>query len=82
MLATVKDWHQTLSWKLGYGRGEEGRAYSCPWWVDEQVYALAFMQVRSFPIGLNQKGLESLQASGRLRVNRYIKTAHGPRRTS
>jgi hypothetical protein len=32
------------SWKLGYGRGKEGRAYSCPWWVDETVYALAYMQ--------------------------------------
>ena len=44
MFAIIKDWHQTLSWKLGYGRGKEGRPYSCPWWVDKTVYALAFMQ--------------------------------------
>jgi hypothetical protein len=23
MLAAIKDWHQTLNWKLGYGRGKE-----------------------------------------------------------
>jgi hypothetical protein len=44
MLAIIKDWHQTLSWKLGYGRGQAGRTYSCPWWVDKVVYALAYMQ--------------------------------------
>jgi hypothetical protein len=44
MLAIIKDWHQTLSWKIGYGRGKAGRVYSCPWWVDETVYALAYMQ--------------------------------------
>jgi hypothetical protein len=44
MLSAIKNWHQTLSWKLGYGRGKEGRAYSCPWWVDKAVYAVAFMQ--------------------------------------
>jgi hypothetical protein len=44
MLTIIKDWHQTLSWKLGFGRGKEGRAYSCPWWVDKTVYALAYMQ--------------------------------------
>jgi hypothetical protein len=31
MFSAIKNWHQTLSWKLGYGRGKEGRAYSCPW---------------------------------------------------
>jgi hypothetical protein len=41
MLAIIKDWRQTLSWKLGYGRGKAGRAYGRPWWVDETVYALA-----------------------------------------
>jgi hypothetical protein len=30
MLAIIKDWHQTLSRKLGDGRGKAGRAYSCP----------------------------------------------------
>jgi hypothetical protein len=50
MFAAIKDWHQTLSWKLGYGRGKEGRAYSCPWWVDEVVYALAYMQRKGVEI--------------------------------
>ena len=26
MLAAIKDWRQTLSWKLGYGRGKGGHA--------------------------------------------------------
>jgi len=43
-MKTLRDWHQTLSWKLGYRRGRAGRTYSCPWWADERVYALAFMQ--------------------------------------
>jgi hypothetical protein len=44
MPAIIKDWHQTLSWKLGYGWGKEGRAYTCPWWVDKTVYVLAHMR--------------------------------------
>ena len=47
MISRIRDWHQTLSWKLGYGRGKEGRAYTCPWWVDKTVYALAYMQGKS-----------------------------------
>jgi hypothetical protein len=43
-LTRVQDLHQNLSWKLGHGRGKEGRAYSCPWWVDKMVYSLAYMQ--------------------------------------
>jgi hypothetical protein len=27
-----------------HGRKRRGRPYSCPWWADEQVFALAFMQ--------------------------------------
>jgi hypothetical protein len=50
MIALFRDWHQTLSWKLGYGRGKAGRAWSCPWWVDGQVYALAFMQGKGVEI--------------------------------
>jgi hypothetical protein len=44
MFDWIRDWHETLSWKLGYGRGKEGRAYSCPWWVDKVVYGTAYMQ--------------------------------------
>jgi hypothetical protein len=36
--------HQNLSWKLGYRRGKNGRPWSEPWWVDRQIYALAYMQ--------------------------------------
>ena len=50
MLAQIRDWHQALSWKLGYGRGKEGRPYSCPWWVDKAVYSLAYMQGRGVQI--------------------------------
>jgi len=44
MFAIIKDCGQTPSWKLGYGRGKGGRAYSCPWWVDKVVYTLAYKQ--------------------------------------
>lgn len=37
-------WRQTLSWRSGYNRGKSGKPYSCPWWADEQVYGLAFLQ--------------------------------------
>jgi hypothetical protein len=50
MLAALRDWHQTLSWKLGYGRAKAGRPYSCPWWVDKTVYALAYMQGKGVEI--------------------------------
>ena len=50
MLAIIKDWRQTLSWKLGYGRGKAGRAYGRPWWVDETVYALPYMQGKDVEI--------------------------------
>ena len=39
-----------MSWKLGYGRGKAGRPYTCPWWVDRTVYALAFMQGKGVEI--------------------------------
>jgi hypothetical protein len=44
MLTAIKDWHQTLSWKLGYRRGRAGLSSKCPWWADKIVFALAFMQ--------------------------------------
>jgi|HubBroStandDraft_2_1064218.scaffolds.fasta_scaffold1124190_1 hypothetical protein len=37
-------WRQTLSWKLGFRRAQAGPAYKCPWWADEQVFGLAFLQ--------------------------------------
>jgi hypothetical protein len=38
MIAFIRDWHQSKSWELGY---REGGHSSCPWWVDETIYALA-----------------------------------------
>ena len=38
----LRDQWQTLSYKLGYGRGLEGRAFTMPWWVDRIVYGLAY----------------------------------------
>ena len=40
----ARDARQNLSWKLGYGRGKAGRPWTAPWWVDRQIYALAYMQ--------------------------------------
>jgi hypothetical protein len=53
-LTRVQDLHQNLSWKLGHGRGKEGRAYSCPWWVDKMVYSLAYMQGKGIKIPSNE----------------------------
>ena len=44
MLATIKDWHQTVSWKAGHADGNQGRLYQCPWWADDGIYALAYVQ--------------------------------------
>jgi hypothetical protein len=53
MLAAIKDWHQTVSWKAGHADGKQGRRYQCPWWADDEIYALAYMQAegprRPFP---------------------------------
>jgi hypothetical protein len=40
MIAIIRDWHQSKSWELGYRHGKEGH-YTCPWWIDEVIYALA-----------------------------------------
>lgn len=44
LVGTVRDIHQTLSWKVGYRRGKAGRDYRCPWWADRLVSAVAYMQ--------------------------------------
>jgi hypothetical protein len=43
-------WRQKLSWKVGFRRAQAGRAYKCPWWADEQVFALAFLQGKQVEI--------------------------------
>jgi hypothetical protein len=42
MLSMILTWHKTISWKLGYGHGTEGRPHCRPWWVNEALYTLAF----------------------------------------
>jgi hypothetical protein len=37
-------WRQTLSYKLALRRAEAGIPFQCPWWADEQVYGLAYLQ--------------------------------------
>ena len=39
---------QRLSLRLGQAHGKADCPYSCPWWADEHVYALAFLQARGF----------------------------------
>jgi hypothetical protein len=46
----LRDAHQNLSWKLGYGRGKAGRPWIEPWWVDRKIYALAYMQGKGVEI--------------------------------
>jgi len=38
---TKMGWRQQLSRPIAM---QAGKPYSCPWWADEQVYALAFLQ--------------------------------------
>jgi len=44
------EWRQTLTWKVAYRRAQAGRPYSCPWWADEQVYCLAWLEGRGLDI--------------------------------
>lgn len=43
-------WRQKVSWWWGYSRGRSRKPYSCPWWADEQVYGLAFLQGKGVEI--------------------------------
>jgi hypothetical protein len=56
MIERIKDWRQAVSWKLGHGHAKKGRSYSCPWWVDEFVYALAFLQGKGVGIPSAEEG--------------------------
>ena len=46
MLARVRDWRQTESFKHGYERGKQARPFGCPWWADRITYSLAYMEGR------------------------------------
>jgi hypothetical protein len=50
MLAMLRDWQQMLSWKLGRGHGKANRPFRCPWWADDVVYVLAYMQGKGVDI--------------------------------
>jgi len=47
MLAKIRDWYQTLSWNAGYGRGKDGRPFSCPWWVNQIVFSNGYIEGKS-----------------------------------
>jgi hypothetical protein len=50
MLSIIRDWQQTLSWKLGHGHARHQRASRCPWWADQQIYSLAYLQGKGIEI--------------------------------
>jgi hypothetical protein len=50
MRELMRDWHQTLSWKLGHGHAKAGRPHAPPWWVDKVSYAIAYMQGKGVEI--------------------------------
>jgi hypothetical protein len=43
-------WRQTLTWKVGFRHAQIGIPYKCPWWADEQVYGLAYLQGKDVEI--------------------------------
>jgi hypothetical protein len=50
LIAIIRDWHQTMSWRLGFGHGKRWRAYRCPWWADEAIYRLGHNYSRGVEI--------------------------------
>lgn len=50
MLAKIIDWRQTLSWRAGNRQGRKGRPFRCPWWADDGIFALAYMQAKGVEI--------------------------------
>jgi hypothetical protein len=57
LFEVARNTRQTLSWKLGYGRGKAGRYYRCPWWADRLVFAVAYMQGRTAAGQPRQRGM-------------------------
>ena len=47
MWAKICNLHQTMSWNAGYGRGREGRPFSCPWWVNQIVFSDGYLNGKS-----------------------------------
>ena len=46
MIRWLRDLHQTLSYKIGYGYGSRGLTYRCPWWADVMVCGLGYIDGR------------------------------------
>lgn len=44
MLARIRDWHQNLSWNAGYRQAMRERPFHLPWWVDREIFGLAYIQ--------------------------------------
>jgi hypothetical protein len=49
-------WRQTLTWKVGLRRAKAGVPYKCPWWADELVYGLAYLQGKGVQIPSDSLG--------------------------
>jgi hypothetical protein len=43
LMANRSTMRRHLSWKLGFGHATKGQPYSCPWWADHEIYALAYL---------------------------------------
>jgi hypothetical protein len=50
MFAKLRDWHQNLSWNVGYNHACRGQKHAPPWWADKQIYALAYLQGKGVEI--------------------------------
>jgi hypothetical protein len=64
-------WRQTLTWRVGFRRAESGRPYSCPWWADEQVYGLAYLQGKGVQIPSDPLGYDPRRPNGRTPIDRH-----------
>jgi hypothetical protein len=42
-MANRSPMRKNLSLKLGFGHATKGQPYSCPWWADHEIYALAYL---------------------------------------
>lgn len=60
-------WRQNLSWRWGYSRAKLGKTYKCPWWADEQVYGLAFLQVKGVQLPRDPLGSATVKEQDRFR---------------
>lgn len=50
MLRWIVDLHQTLSANAGYKAGRNSVPFKCPWWADDGIYGLAYLQGKGVDI--------------------------------